>query len=76
MFTVTLQSIGNPDFHEPAIKSEAISVKASSLDDASAICRKYISENDLGGGNWMGGQVYQDGIQVAQISFNGRIWNV
>ena len=43
--------------------------------EAVTICLAFIAEYDLGGGNWAGGQVYDDdGKQVARISYNGRLW--
>ena len=50
------------------------SVQINSVDDAPRICRKYIDDNGLGGGNWTGGQIMQDGEQVAYVSYNGRVW--
>lgn len=30
---------------------------------------------DLGGGNWSGGQVYNaEGRVIAEVSYNGRVW--
>lgn len=46
-----------------------------SIEEASDVCCNFIDENDLGGGNWSGGNVFRDGEMVARISYNGRIWN-
>ena len=37
-------------------------------------CREFIDEHDLGGGNWSGGEVYEEGTLVARVSYNGRVW--
>ena len=35
--------------------------------------RKYIEDYDIGSGNWIGGQVYDDdGNLIGQIHYNGR----
>jgi len=82
--TVTLSSVGNPDYHQGSGKydfrgslyiDETI-VKINSLQEASKVCRDFIEENDLGGGNWSGGKVYENGLQIARISYNGRIWDM
>lgn len=76
--TVTLSSAGNPDFRQdpsrslPGVRKKRVPV--TSLCEASAQCRAYIEANDLGGGNWTGGQVFAGKIQIAQVSYNGRVW--
>ena len=37
-------------------------------------CRAYIAHYELGGGNWLGGEVKKDGKLFAKISYNGRAW--
>lgn len=47
------------------------------VEEASKVCRQYIVDHELGGGNWPweAGQVHTpDGNLVARVSFNGRIW--
>jgi hypothetical protein len=41
---------------------------------ASKACRDYIEENDLGGGNWTGGDIRENGKVVAKVSYNGTVW--
>lgn len=78
-YTVVLASCGNIDFGQdprrslPGVPKKRIRV--SSLRDASDACRLYIKHYELGGGNWIGGQVFDRAkVQVAQISYNGRAW--
>jgi len=77
-FTVTLASVGNPDHGQspehslPGVKSITLPVKT--LQQASDACQKYITENDLGSGNWSGGDVSCDGKLIARVSYNGRVW--
>ena len=74
--TVNLSSCGNPDFRQYAPLSDPKIVQASTLKEASEKCRTYIAYWNLGGGNWSGGQVYKGKKQIANISFNGRIWDL
>lgn len=77
-FVVTLCSVGNPDHGQspfsslPGVASRSSAEKT--LIDASRTCRAYIDANNLGSGNWSGGDVFEDGVKVARISYNGRIW--
>lgn len=77
---VQLDSVGNPDYEDqdptkpmPDVPTKSVTVQ--SLSEASAVCRQYLDEHDLGGGNWVGGLVTdKDGTALAEISYNGRIW--
>lgn len=77
-FEVQLDSRGNPDFRQdpgnplPGVPSKR--VPASSLVEAAKLCRAYIDEHELGGGNWTGGDVFVDDDLVARVSYNGRVW--
>lgn len=51
-------------------------VDAADLAEASRLCRAYIEENNLGGGNWSGGDVLLRGKRVARVSYNGRVWDM
>lgn len=77
-FTVTLASCGNPDYRQNPDQSlpgvPNLEVKVECLASASKACRKYIEDNALGGGNWIGGSISHDGKVVAQVSYNGRVW--
>ena len=39
-------------------------------------CRPDIEQDDLGGGNWSGGQLFEAGRQVARVAYNGRVWEM
>jgi hypothetical protein len=77
---VQLSSVGNPDFRQdpnsPLFGCETDKKKViSSLWEASEACGKFILSNDLGAGNWSGGEVTnKDGKIIARISYNGRAW--
>ncbi len=75
---VELASCGNPDhFQDPdrpmygCESNHYVTVKT--LEEASIVCRKFIEENFLGGGNWIGGKVYEKNKCIAQIAYTGKI---
>lgn len=78
-FAVVCESVGNPQYMQD--ENQSVSPKmifaCDTLNEASTICRNYIEEHNLGGGNWVGGQVYhpKNGI-IANVSFNGRVWTL
>jgi len=71
-----LSACNNEDFYDDNRKIKPFYVRVESLKEAVEVCQKFISEHFLGGGNWNGGQVYDDkDVQIAQVSYNGRVWN-
>ena len=51
-------------------------VPVSDLQHARTKCLQFISTHNLGSANWTGGEVVdQNNRFVANISYNGRIWN-
>ncbi len=74
-----LESAGNPDYGQdpaqpfPGCEKAAV-VEVKSLKEASDRCNQFIEMNELGGGNWTGGQVYEGDKLIAEISYNGRAW--
>jgi len=78
MMTIKLSSCGNPDHGQNPHDSLSpkVSIEVATLKGASEICLKYIANWNLGGGNWAGGQVYEDGKQIARVSYNGRVWDM
>lgn len=75
---VILRHDPNPDipgyWSPPVEDGRPRSVAVTSMEEASRVCREYIESNELGGGNWTGGDVINAGKKVARISYNGRIW--
>jgi hypothetical protein len=74
-----LSSEGNPDFGQnpnaPLWGCEPNKVvKIKSLEQASVLCEKFIMNNDLGSGNWSGGDIKENGRVIARVSYNGRVW--
>ncbi len=69
----------NPDVKDgywvaPLDSGDPVQIDADSLADASLRCCRYIERNELGGGNWTGGQVFDGEKLVASIGYNGRVW--
>jgi len=79
-YKVLLASVGNPDFGQDSRRSlpgvPRRTLRVASLADASKACRVYIGHYELGGGNWLGGDVQKDGKAIARISYNGRAWDL
>lgn len=50
-------------------------VPVPDLRSASEQARRYIVDNQLGGGNFTGGDVYRDGKPFARVSFNGSVFD-
>jgi hypothetical protein len=76
-YEVELESIDNPDFeynkrYTKKIKKHRISV--GSIEEAKKVVSEFINDNDLGAGNFIGAQIYQNNQPVAYISYNLRVW--
>jgi hypothetical protein len=77
--TVKLASAGNIDFGQDHRRSlpgvPRLTVRVATLRAASLACREYIRHHELGGGNWIGGEVRRGKKLIAKISYNGRAWH-
>ncbi|NJD37044.1 MAG: hypothetical protein FIA89_01795 [Geobacter sp.] len=75
MYRTILCSTGNPDHGQYVAVSPSAVAKVKSIEDAVTACREYISEWDLGGGNWCGdaGKVFLSDKLVARIAYNGKV---
>lgn len=79
-YIVDLRSCGNPDHFQDPDESmygvPEIRAHVASFKEASALCRKYIEIFDIGGGNWIGGEIVRvaDNVVIGRVSYNGRIW--
>jgi hypothetical protein len=74
---VKLAACNNPDRPGAGRRIAASFVPVESIKEASTVCQKFIEENELGGGNWSGGLVVDDNnTKIAQISYNGRAWQI
>jgi len=72
---VVLASCGNPDFRQYAPVSTPRMQIVGTLAEAQQVCSEYIADNELGAGNWAGGQVMRDGEVVAYVAYNGSVWD-
>jgi len=80
---VELSTVGNPDYGQNPDQElwgcivRSAKVEVNSFEHASQLCRQFIEMNELGGGNWSGGDIFDDkGKRIAYVSYNGRVWNV
>ena len=77
-YEILLEAVPNEDFgkddYSGTISIPAKKYPAKSVQEARDMAIEFISENDLGSGNWSGGQIYQNGKPVAFVSYNGRVW--
>lgn len=78
---VELSSVGNPDFDQNPNESlwgseEDRMVEVATFEDASFECLRFIHDNDLGSGNWSGGDIFNEhGARIATVSYNGLVWD-
>lgn len=76
MYSIKLNSVGNPDHQQYAPVSNPLVAKADTLKDLWEMCEKYIQTWGLGGGNWTNPKVLQDGKAIGYFSYNGRLWSL
>jgi hypothetical protein len=62
--------------HEGSVKIKTYRVKVKSLSEAQNEVRGFIEENDLGSGNFNGGDLFSHGKKIGRVSYNGRVWNL
>ena len=62
--------------HEGSVKIKTHKVKVKSLSEAQNEVRGFIEENDLGAGNFTGGDLFSHGKKIGRVSYNGRLWNL
>jgi len=78
MLKVKLEAKPNHDYtgcdYRGSLNIKARFITVATLKEASEICSAFIEKNELGGGNWTGGQVFENGKEIARVSYNGRIW--
>ena len=79
-YTVRISHCANRDIdggywgQRPTARAKWVPV--NSMSEASALCMAFMEQWELGGGNWSGGQIRNaDGVEIAQVSFNGRVWD-
>jgi hypothetical protein len=76
-YGIVLWSVGNPDhgqYHGPGVGSPTVFATVSNLADIPPVVAAYIGCYDLGGGNCPSFPVFRRQVQVADVSFNGRLW--
>ncbi len=78
-YEVELEAVPNRDFsygsHEAKVRVKKSKKSANSIEQAVAITKQFIQENDLGGSNFIPAKIYKNGKHIGFISYNGRVWN-
>lgn len=79
-YRVQLATVGNPDFGQRPDRALPGAERkhwksVTTLAEASSVCRDFIERNEMGAGNWAGGDVLDANNKVvARVSYNGRVW--
>lgn len=77
-YGVVLAAFGNPDHGQDPTKPlvQTQGAQADTIEELSKKVREFIEENNLGAGNWTGGEVYEVATNkvIGRISYNGRFW--
>ncbi|MDO5607954.1 MAG: hypothetical protein Q4G08_05795 [Capnocytophaga sp.] len=69
------QSSRNVQLEELEKPRHFIYYQVSCFKEASELCRRYIDFYDLGSSSWIGGRIVdEENNFVAQVSYNGRVW--
>lgn len=74
MYSMTLETVGNPDFGQYAPISPVEEISAGTWKTLLAKMEAYIGKYDVGGGNWVDPALMRSGKLVGFVSYNGRIW--
>lgn len=76
-YRVLLAVRGNPDHGQDpdrppyGMPGDRVA-SASSIEAAQTLVRAFIDDHEVGGGNWVGGDVWHAGHRLGRISYNGR----
>lgn len=75
-YLIELKSCGNPDHGQDPDKivSPSRLIDFDIIEEARKIQGDYITEYNLGGGNYCGGNITHKGKIIARMSYNGRVW--
>ncbi len=78
---VKLESKSNMDFDSSALEGvlniEAYWVVVETIEEAKIVCDAFIEKNELGGGNWTGGDIVDENDKlIGSVSYNGKFWKV
>lgn len=77
--SVLLATRGNPDHgQDPTQPPWGMPpdrfMLVNSLEEARAAVVQFIGNNDVGGGQWVGGDVFQGGQRLGRVAYNGRFF--
>lgn len=78
---VKLEAKPNPDYttacHQADVNIKATWKQVGSFAEASSVVRNFIDTNELGAGNFTGGEIRDDELKAAfaWVSYNGKAWD-
>ncbi len=84
---VRLSNRGNPDFGQDSSRPlpgtlDGGWMAVPDFQTASELCQAYIAGEQLGGGNWTGGEIRRTTkaggvgkVVLGHVSYNGRVWS-
>ena len=49
-------------------------VTVTYFSEASAVCRKFLDETQIGNSEWSGGALWDGNKRIGHVSFNGKVW--
>ena len=76
-YIVSLSTCGNIDYGQNPYESmygvPSYTFKCQTIEECAQEVRRYIEDYDIGSGNWIGGQVYDENDNlIGRICYNGR----
>lgn len=73
--SLVLYNRGDPGHRQDSRSRSSRMVEVHGFEEASALCREYITKHGLSAADWLGGSLLDaEGIPVAQVSYNGKVW--
>lgn len=74
MFTMTLETVGNPDHGQYEAVSPKVKIKGRTFKEILSKVEDFMDLYSVGGGNWVAPALYEGKNLVGFMSYNRRIW--
>lgn len=72
---LALYNRGEPGHRQDSRSRSSRMVEVHGFEEASALCREYITKHELSAADWLGGSLFDaEGVCVARVSYNGKVW--
>jgi hypothetical protein len=76
MFSITIETVGNPDFGQYAPITDPQRLNADTFQELKTEIWQYRSDNMIGAGNWTNPTLHQDENPIGYMSYNCRVWEL